>query len=309
MLFDLSNNQAVDIPEWAEQEMKNDFPYFFNEKRPVVLRIKDQYKIKTYKVPTNNTDAEPILMVQSPGAFSVKTKGNFYDKEGESEYTLLYTTSAPSNIGGVYRYGNTRLSINDGFTVQPHQKDLLFYLQYICPVIDGNKSIYKSGKQKFVYEKKDVDAKSKINAAKAARELEDLIYFNLDYKTILKAMEGLGMKPLFTEEETRVALHDAIKKGSETFRKNAFEIIGSSKPQESKAPDGESIHELVNRLLNENFIKNEDGMWYIRDRRGDGTKWLKSPFFESAQTGSEAAFALIDHLKVNEELLGKLRKL
>jgi hypothetical protein len=50
-------------------------------------------------------------------------------------------------------------------------------------------------------------------------------------------------------------------------------------------------------------------MWYIRDRRGDGTKWLKSPFFESAQTGSEAAFALIDHLKVNEELLGKLRKL
>jgi hypothetical protein len=309
MLFDLSNNSPVDVPEWAEQEMRNDFPYFFNEKRPVVLRIKDRYKVRSYKVPTNNSDAEPILMIQSPGAFSVKTKGNFYDKEGESEYTLLYTTSAPSNIGGSYRYGSTRLNIGDGFTVQPHQKDLLFYLQYICQMIDGNKSLYKSGNQRFVYEKKDVVATSKISAAKAARELENLIYFDTDYKTILKAIEGLGMKPLFTEDETRVALHDAIKNGSETFKKNAFEIIGSSKPQQTKSSEEESVHELVNRLINENYIKNEDGMWYIRDRRGDGTKWLKTPFFESAQTGSEAAFALIDHLKVNEELLGKLRKL
>jgi hypothetical protein len=136
-----------------------------------------------------------------------------------------------------------------------------------------------------------------------------LIYFDLDYKTILKAVEGVGMAPLHTEEETRVMLHDAIRAGSETFKKNAFEIINSIKPQQSTAPEGESIHELVNRLISENYIKNEDGMWYIRDRRGDGTKWLKSPFFESTQTGSEAAFALIDHLKVNEELLGKLRKL
>jgi hypothetical protein len=309
MLFDLSNNTPVDVPEWAEQEMRSDFPYFFNEKRPVVLRIKDRYKVRSYKVPTNNTDAEPILMVQSPGAFSIKTKGNFYDKEGESDYTLLYTTSAPTNISGVYKYNSSRLSIGDGFTVEPHQKDLLFYLQYICPMIDGNKSLYKSGNQRFVYEKKDVVATSKINAAKAARELENLIYFDTDYKTILKAVEGLGMKVLFTEDETRVALHDAIKNGSETFKKNAFEIIGSSKPQQTKSSEEESVHELVNRLINENYIKNEDGLWYIRDRRGDGTKWLKSPFFESTQTGSEAAFALIDHLKVNSELLDKLRKL
>jgi hypothetical protein len=309
MLFDLSNNTPVDVPEWAEQEMRNDFPYFFNEKRPVVLRVKDRYKVRSYKVPTNNTDAEPILMVQSPGAFSIKTKGNFYDKEGETEYTLLYTTSAPTNISGVYKYNSSRISIGDGFTIQPHQKDLLFYLQYICPMIDGNKALYKSGNKRFVYEKKDVVATSKISAAKAARELENLIYFDTDYKTILKAVEGLGMKVLFTEDETRVALHDAIKNGSDTFKKNAFEIIGSSKPQQTKSSEEESVHELVNRLINENYIKNEDGMWYIRDRRGDGTKWLKTPFFESAQTGSEAAFALIDHLKVNEELLGKLRKL
>jgi hypothetical protein len=309
MLFDLSNNSPVDVPEWAEQELRNEFPYFFTEKRPVVLRVKDEYKLKTYKVPTNNTDAEPILMIGTPGATSIKSKGNFYDQETESEYTLLYTTSAPSNVGGSFSYQNTRVEIGDGFTIQPHQKDLLFYVHYICPVVDGNKSLQKSHGVKYEYEKKDVEAKTKIGVARAARELENLIYFDTDYNTILKAVEGLGMKPLFTEDETRVMLHDALRSGSETFRKNAFEILGSSKPQQTKAPEGESVHELVNRLISENFIKNEDGLWYIRDRRGDGTKWLKSPFFESTQTGSEAAFALIDHLKVNEELLGKLRKL
>jgi hypothetical protein len=161
----------------------------------------------------------------------------------------------------------------------------------------------------YEFEMKHVQAKSKISAAREARDLENLIYFDTDYKTVLKAIEGLGLKKLLSEEENRVLLHDSIKKGSETFKKNAFEIINSARPQQAKAPEGESVHELVNRLISENFIKNEDGMWYIRDRRGDGTKWLKTPFFESAQTGSEAAFALIDHLKVNEELLGKLRKL
>ena len=309
MLFDLSNNSPVDVPEWAEQELRTEFPYFFNEKRPVVLRVKDEFKLKTYKVPTNNSDAEPVLMVQAPGAMSIKTRGNFYDKESESEYTLLYTTSAPTNIGGSFGYQNTRIEIGDGFTIQPHQKDLLFYVHYMCPIVENNKCLYKTTGIKYNYEKKDMEAKGKINTAKAARELENLIYFDTDYKTILKAVEGLGMAPLHTEDETRVALHDAIKNGSETFKKNAFEILNASKPVQTQSIEGESNHELVNRLLSDNFIKNEDGLWYIRDRRGDGTKWLKSPFFESTQTGSEAAFALIDHLKVNSELLDKLRKL
>lgn len=309
MLFDLSNNQPVDVPEWAEQELRNEFPYFFNEKRPVVLRVADRYKHRTYKVPTNNTDSDPILMIQAPGASSIKTTANFYDKESESEYTLMYTTVAPTVINGNYNYQGARLRIADGFTIQPHQKDLLFYIHYMCPIVDGNHSLHKSHNVRYEYEKKDMEAKSKINLAKAARELENLIYFDTDYKTILKTVDGLGMAPLHTEEETRVMLHDAIKNGSETFKKNAFEILNSAKPVQTKSTEGETIHELVNRLLSENYIKNEDGMWYIRDRRGDGTKWLKSPFFESTQTGSEAAFALIDHLKVNEELLGKLRKL
>lgn len=309
MLFDLSNNQPVDVPEWAEQELRNDFPEFFNDKRPVVLRIRDQYKLKTYKVPSNNHDSDARLFVQAPGSTPIKTSGNFYDKETESTYTLMYTNMAPTIINGTPNYNNSKIRISDGFKVQPEQKDLLFYIQYMCPIVHNNKSINKSSRRMYEFEMKHVEAKSKINAAKAARELENLIYFDTDYNTILKAIEGLGLKKMHSEEENRVLLHDSIKRGSETFKKNAYEILNSAKPQQAKAADGETIHELVNRLLSENFIKNEDGMWYIRDRRGDGTKWLKSPFFESAQTGSEAAFALIDHLKVNEELLGKLRKL
>ena len=309
MLFDLSNNSPVDIPEWAEEELRNDFPEFFQNKRPVVLRVKDKYKLKTYKVPTNQPDSEPRLFVQAPGASSIKTKGNFYDKETESEYTLIYTTSAPSNINGSINYVNSRIEIADGFLIQPHQKDLLFYIHYMCPIVDKNKAVHKAADVKYEYEMKHVQAKNKIETAKAARQLENLVYFDLDYTTVLKAVEGLGLRVLHTEEETRVMLHDAIKNGSEVFKKNAFEIIGSPKQKESAPVSEETVHELVNRLMSENFIKNEDGMWYIRDRRGDGTKWLKSPFFESTQTGSEAAFALIDHLKVNDELLGKLRKL
>jgi len=309
MLFDLSNNQPVDVPEWAEQELRNEFPYFFNEKRPVILRVMDRYKLKSYKVPTNNPDSDAILMIQAPGASSIKTSANFYDKETESEYTLMYSNTAPTNINGNINYQGGRVRISDGFAIQPHQKDLLFYIHFMCPIVEGNNSLFKSNNVRYEYEKKDVEAKSKISTARAARELEDLIYFNLDYTTVLKVVEGLGLKPLFTEDETRVMLHDSVRAGSETFKKNAFEIIDSVKPRETKPSTEESIHELVNRLVNENYIKNEDEMWYIRDRRGDGTKWLKSAFFESTQTGSEAAFALIDHLKVNEELLGKLRKL
>jgi hypothetical protein len=216
---------------------------------------------------------------------------------------------APTIINGTPSYNNSKIRITDGFRIQPEQKDLLFYVQYMCPIVHNNKSINKSSRRMYEFEMKHVEAKSKINAAKAARDLENLIYFDTDYKTILKTVEGLGLKKMHSEEENRVLLHDSIKRGSEVFKKNAYEILNSAKPVQTKQAEGESIHEMVNRLLNENFIKNEDGLWYIRDRRGDGTKWLKTPFYESTQTGSEAAFALIDHLKVNNELLDKLRKL
>lgn len=313
MLFDLSNNSPFDIPKWAEEELMSQFPYFFKDQRPVVLRVLDQYKHKSYKVPSGNPDSEPRLFVQAPGASSIKSKGNFYDKELQRERTILYTTSAPSVINGNVNYQHTRVEIADGFVIEPHQKDLLFYIHFICPIIEGNESTTKSYSVRYEYERKDVEAKVTISAARAARDLENLIYFDANYSTIVKVVEGLGLSVLHTEDETRVMLHDAIKKGSDVFRKNAFEIFDSLKSSKpvvmSDSDEKETIHEFVNRILSEKLIKREDKLWYIRDRRGDGTKWLTKPFFESQSNDNAAVFELIDHLKVNEELLNKLRKL
>ena len=128
MIFDLSDNKPVEIPKWAEQELRNDFPEFFNNKRAVVLRVRDQYKLKTHKVPSNNPDADPRLFVQAPGASSIKTKANFYDKETESEYTLIYTSVSPTQINGSVNYQNSRIEIGDGFKIQPHQKLSLIHI-------------------------------------------------------------------------------------------------------------------------------------------------------------------------------------
>ena len=302
MLYDLSTNQLMGIPEWAEDEMREDFPDFFKGK-PLKISVVPEAMITSMKVPSNDYNQQPRTFIEPPGDYLIKPKGIMFDKEDGYQMYVLYSESAVNTAQGA----TNKITIRHGMTVQPHEKELLFYLQYICPILVGNKA-HKKTRNVFKFDKPEVEAKNKIEAAKSARELENLVYFDIDYKLVLKSIDGLGLTQKESEEENRVLLHDAIKNGSETFRKNAFEIINASKPAQTKQ-EGESIHELVNRLLSENFIKSEEGMWYIRDRRGDGTKWLKSPFFESAQTGSEAAFALIDHLKLNEELLGKLRKL
>lgn len=303
MLYDLSTNQLMGIPEWAEDEMQQDFPEFFNGK-PLKISVVPEAMISSMKVPSNDYNQSPRLFIEPPGDYSIKPKGIMFDKEDGYQMHVQYSESAVNTVQGTVN----KITIRHGMTIQPHEKELLFYLQYLCPIVANNKA-YRKTRNIFKFDKPEVEAKNKIEAAKNARQLENLIYFDIDYKLVLKTIDGLALSKKESEEENRVLLHDAIKNGSETFRKNAFEIINSSKPVQTKSSEGETIHELVNRLLSENFIKNEDGMWYIRDRRGDGTKWLKTPFFESEQTGSEAAFALIDHLKVNEELLGKLRKL
>jgi hypothetical protein len=301
MLYDLSTNQLIGIPEWAEEEMKQDFPDFFKGK-PLKLVVSPEFMRKTMKVPSHDYNQEPRLFIESPGDYSVKSMGVMFDKEDGYQMHIQYSDSAINTANKTV----ARVSLRDGMIIQPYEKELLFYLQYVCHMIKDNKAYRKSPRAMFKFDKPEVEAKNKIEAAKSARDLENLIYFDAPYSTVLKAIDGLALSKKETEEENRVMLHDAIKNGSETFRKNAFEILNSvQKKQEVKTE--ETIHELVNRLSSEGFIKNEDGIWYLRDRRGDGTKWLKNPFFES--TGEKDAFALIDHLKVNEELLGKLRKL
>jgi len=310
MLFDISNGQPMPIPSWAEEQMREDFPDFFKGK-PVKINVLPSKMKRSYKVPSHDKNQEPRLFIEPPQGNSRKARGVIYDEEYGVQTHVQYATAPPrpGNNGALeFYYPANNVTISHGMNILPTQKDLLFYVHYLCPIIKDNRCMEKALDPWYEYDKPEAVAKDKIETARSARELENLIYFDTSYEMVIKAIEGLGMSKLYTEEENRVALHDAIKNGSDTFRKNAFEILSSVKKKQEVQTE-ETIHELVNRLSSEGFIKNEDGMWYIRDRRGDGTKWLKAPFFESTQEGSEAAFALIDHLKVNEELLGKLRKL
>ena len=290
--------------------MRQDFPEFFKGK-PIRIKVKKSKMVRTTKVPTNNHNAEPRIFVEPPKGTTRKAKGILVEPEYGDQMQIQYSTSVPRINNGIptFSYPSANVTISHGMTINKSQKDLLFYIHYLCPVIDGNRSLYRSKEQWYEYDRPEVVAAAKISDAKKARELENLIYFDVPYNVILKAVEGLAMNKLDSEEQNRVALHDAIKNGSETFRRNAFEIIGSHAKPEAKKEEktSEDVHELINRLVEDKSIKNDSGKWYIRDRRGDGDKFLKNAFFES--DSPEGVFALIDHLKVNKELLDKLRKL
>jgi hypothetical protein len=306
MIYELNTNQPVSVPEWAEQELREIFPSFFKG-TPIKIKALANKMKQVQKVSSMDRDGSGRILVQPPSPRAMRSSGYYYDPEYGDQVFLQYSESAPrmTKDGVKFNYPAGTLTIKSGMTIKPTQKDLLFYLHYLCPIIKDNKCVYAKDPI-FEYDKPQEEAANKINVARAARELENLIYFDTPYEKVIKAINGLGIKVKATEEENRVALHDAIKRGNDVFKKNAFEILGpSEKKQEVKSE--ETIHELINRLSSEGFIKNEDGIWYLRDRRGDGSKWLKNPFFES--NTSKDAFALIDHLKVNEELLGKLRKL
>jgi len=309
MLFDISTGQRIFIPDWVEEQMRQDFPDFYNGK-PIVIKAKESKMRRVMKVPSNNHSAEARLFFDPPQGTTRKARGIFVDEEGDNTH-IQYSTSVPRINNGMplFSYPTANVTIEHGMSISPGQKDLLFYIHYLCPIIDGNRCAYKSSDQWYEYDRPEVVAAAKISDAKKARELENLVYFDVPYDVILKAVEGLAMNKLDSEEQNRVALHDAIKNGSETFRRNAFEIIGSYVKPEGKKEEkpSEDIHELINRLVEDKSIKNDSGKWYIRDRRGDGDKFLKNAFFES--DSPEGVFALIDHLKVNKELLDKLRKL
>lgn len=307
MLYEIATGNLITIPDWIEEEMRQDFPEFFKGKT-ISVKAKKEKMVVAYKVASNNHDATPRPHTDPPKGTPRRARGYILDPDNGDRIYIQYT-SAPvvNNMGRMNFDKSGMVTVTHGMVVKPGDKDLLFYLNYLYPNIDGTRCLEKRNNPTYEFSRPDVEAKSRIDKARQDRDLESLIYFDTPYDVVKKAVQGLGLTVLDTEEQNRVRLFDAIKNGSETLRNNAFELIGPKKTEVKTS--SETVHELVNRLISENFIKNEDGLWYIRDRRGDGTKWLKSPFFESTQTGSEAAFALIDHLKVNEELLGKLRKL
>lgn len=307
MLFDISTGASIPVPTWAMEILEEDFPDFFKGKA-VKISVLPHKMAKNYKVGSNDKSMTPRLVIEAPNGTVRKSRGYVIDPETGQQVMLQYATTYPrtGSNGISFPYPGGYVTLEHGMSIQPTQIDLLFYVHFLCPNVEGNRCEYADSNPFYKYDRPDIDAKSKIEKVKKERNLENLIYFDTAYDVILKTINGLGLTVKETEEENRVMLHDAMSRGSETFRNNGFEILNSvQKKQEVKTE--ETIHELVNRLSSEGFIKNEDGIWYLRDRRGDGTKWLKNPFFES--TGEKDAFALIDHLKVNEELLGKLRKL
>ena len=311
MLYDMSNGAPMPIPSWAEEIMMNDFPDFYKGK-PVRIKVLPQYMKRVRLVSSNDHNSAVRIKMEPPKSNSRKARGSFFDEEIQEYVHVQYSASPPTSTRNglpVFSYKSAVVEIKDGFTIQPTQRDLLFYVHFLCPNIASNKCNVKSDRPFYDYDRPEVAAATKISDAKKARELENLIYFDVPYNVILKAVEGLAMNKLDSEEQNRVALHDAIKNGSETFRRNAFEIIGSHAKPEAKKEEktSEDVHELINRLVEDKSIKNDSGKWYIRDRRGDGDKFLKNAFFES--DSPEGVFALIDHLKVNKELLDKLRKL
>jgi len=313
MLFDISTMQPVSIPDWAEQQMREDFPEFFKGK-PVKIRLIPSKGVKKMMVPSNAHDSEARVRLEAPKSNSRKARGIVIDPETGEQYHIQYSTSSPrpGRNGVEFFYPGNNVTISDGMTIQSGQKDLLFYVHYLCPVIKGNKCRFRSSDPWYEYYQPEVEAAVKIKQAKERVDLEKLIYFDTPYDVILKAIDGLAMKRMGNEERDRVALRDAISKGSATFKSNAFSIINASvqtqkeKTQESTSEESEG--ELVNRLLMEKIIKNDEGKWYLRDKRGDGDKWLKNPFYETQGQVSEAFFELVDHLKINSELLNKLRK-
>jgi hypothetical protein len=307
MLFDISTGESIPVPIWADEIMQKEFPEFYKG-TALKIKVTPSKMLRLQKVSSNDKDGQIRNVLEPPSPNTRKARGLVVDPEDGYRYPVQYALSYPRINQGIpsWGYPAAYITIQNGMTVQPDQKDLLFYLYFLCPNIKGNRCLTPSNNPFYEFDRPEVDAKTKIESARSARDLENLIYFDTPYDMILKTIDGLALAKRNTEEENRVMLHDSIKNGSETFRKNAFEILDSS-PKKQEVKSEETIHEMVNRLSSEGFIKNEDGIWYLRDRRGDGTKWLKNPFFESNAGGD--AFALIDHLKVNEELLGKLRKL
>jgi len=93
MLYDLSTNQLIGIPEWAEEEMKQDFPDFFKGK-PVQLCANPDFMIASMKVPSHDYNQEPKLFFEPPADYSIKPRGIMFDKEDGYQMHIQYSDAA-----------------------------------------------------------------------------------------------------------------------------------------------------------------------------------------------------------------------
>lgn len=309
MLFDISTGKPYTIPEWARQKLQNAFPDFYKGKS-VRLKCLEERKRKVIRVAAGDTEGDiRRIQILPPEGNTRKAKGYVTDPVSGDVVHIQYSTQQPEvKLGGIlkFKYPSNMVTIADNMVIPAGKEDLLFYVHFLCPHVKGNDCESVSPTPFYTYDKPEEDAKAKINEAKSKHDLEKFIYFDVTYPVIQKTFEAVGLKPQGSEERDRVYLLDRLTKGAtETFKENVMNTIKSLQDKGNKSKVNYS--ELIAELLEKGVIKFDGGNWYMRDTKGDGTKYKTKPFFEGA--GEESRFDLFKHLEENKILLDQLLNL
>lgn len=306
MLYDINTGKAIDTPLWAKKELDDKYPDF---KKKGLTIVSTPERITTIQiVPFNQPEATPTRKVKVPEGNSRKARGAYI--YGDDVLNIQYSTIPPKgNASGIptFSYPGNMVTLEHGFKVMPQNYALLFYLEYLCPNVKGNKCQNPSSRPFWQFEQLEADASAKIRRAKEEKDLENLVYFEASEDKINAAIRGLNLKAKNTLDMNRVYLLEKIKTGNELFKTNAMAILKEEVKEASGPVESES--ELLNRMLESGHIKFEEGKWYRKDKRGDGQKWLQKPFYEDTEMVLETAFFnLVTHLKENKKMIEDLKK-
>jgi hypothetical protein len=325
MLFDLGTNKAMSVPQWASKAMREDFPDFYKSGSIKLKAVPERYQRQQRVRSDDHQGPKRILMV-APEPTSHKAFGSIIIPDGEPNagdtLNFQYTTTQPGNVNGVLKFnwpGNS-VTLSDGMSIDKStQEDLLFYLIYGCAAVKGNKT-GKTRKAWYEFDMPAKQARQTIEDHDKATALKDFLFKEVDYATIAKTMNVIGMQEkvlagdkLGTEDFNRVALWDKLKlenkSTSDTVRENALETLGYQKPKKKEGEKEENESDLFNRLSADGKIKFDDGGWYNLDKRGNGDKFKTKPFFETTATGDDARFALINYWKATPTAFEEFKKL
>lgn len=313
MLFDVSKNEAIDVPEYGHNEMVKTYPEFYAG-QPLKIKTLTHKLRKEVQMRSDAREDQRYRKnrVQAHNPIGWRAKGEAITPERKQLY-FQYTEFTPVPNNGRLVFSEPFVDIHDGMHIHPHQEDLLFAIHYGCKHIAGTKA---SGLDPtFEFDRPAAKATSEIESNRKEREIKDFVYETVSYENILKGLSILGKsEQVIAGDErgmrdvNRVALYDHYKKGSEATRKNILEVIGFVKT-DPKALREEYPSDLVTRLVGEDKIKLGDGGWYDKDKRGAGDKFKTKPFFETTLEGDDARFALMDFWKANPSSFEEFKKL
>lgn len=311
MLF--NNFEPFQIPETgpiSRAALKEAFPEFPEETVKLVVvpsRMKTQKRV--YEKDKRNAGTRPI----PPEPTGHKAVANIVI-DGKN-VNLQYSEVMPT-IGAFsksFPLGANRLQLYDNFYIQSHQEDLLFFLYFGFPSIANNGVKHRSGDPIYEFYRPGASAMKKIEEWRQKNEPEALVYKQMSYTDVQRVMAGLNITPKThknkVEEEAanRTLLLAKFKSGGELFKKTFHELVASSAPVVENDAPRETESELIDRLVNDDQLKEEDGAWLTRSKVNPD-EWNKTAVWKSTKKGDEARFAFIEHLKSNTTLYDKLSK-